>query len=112
MSNKKELTYRPVPPQVPGNTKTSEKTQLAVDADNNAISLSPKKKGLPTRFKRTLKTPAIKSFHGELVNVKRGPPRGAIYDFDVEPDQETCFNVSYLDFNMYLYSSSLDLTLL
>ena len=74
------------------------KKELAgkLDKDNNLMSLSPKKEKLQTRLKKSLKPPAVKTFHGENLESRRGPPIGAIYDFDEEPDTTPQYDVMTL----------------
>ena len=53
-----------------------------LDHNNFVKSLSPKKENLMVKMKKTVKPPSIKSYKGVVVEIRKGPPLGAIYDFE------------------------------
>jgi dynein heavy chain, axonemal len=62
----------------------SSKNVGTLDHNNFVGTLSPKKEKISVKIKKSTKPPPIRAFNGEIVDIRKGPPSGAIYDFDTE----------------------------
>lgn len=67
----------------------SSKNTGILDHNNTVGSLSPKKVQVSVKIKKMTKPPAVKPYNGEIVDMRHGPPVGAVYDFEEETRPES-----------------------